>query len=128
MCHQTVCLVARYLEENGIPTMAMASARDIIEAGRPPRALFVDYPLGHTVGPPFDPDTQFRIVSEGIQCLESITTPGEIRDLDVSWPEGDDWRDDASSSEGGDFRSSRDMEPRYQTDEDRLLAEGQAGE
>lgn len=128
MCHQTVCLVARYLEENGIPTIAMASALDIVEAGKPPRALFVDYPLGHTVGPPFDPDTQYQIVRAGIQCLESITTPGEIQRLDVTWPEGDGWREESSSSDGGDFRASRDMEPRYQTDEDRQLAERMAGE
>ncbi len=111
-----MCLVARYLEENGIPTIAMASALDIIEAGKPPRALFVDYPLGHTVGPPFDPDTQYQIVRAGIQCLETLTTPGEIQRLDVTWPEGDGWREEASSSDGGDFRASRDMEPRYQTD------------
>lgn len=127
MCHQTVCLVARHLEANGIPTLIMASALDIIEAGRPPRAVFVDYPLGHTVGPPFDPDTQYRIVREGVQCLASMTTPEEIRHLDLAWPDGDGWREEASSSDGGDFRSPRDMERRYQTDEDRLLAEGAAG-
>jgi hypothetical protein len=108
--------------------MAMASALDIIEAGWPPRALFVDYPLGHTVGPPFDPDTQYRIVREGVQCLASITTPEEIRHLDVAWPEGDTWKEADSNPDDGDFRAPRDMERRYQTEEDRVLAEGAAGE
>ncbi len=106
----------------------MASALDITEAGQPPRAVFIDYPLGHTVGPPFDPETQYRIVREGLSCLESIKTAGDIRHMDFAWPDGDDWREDASSSDGGDFRAPRDNKRRYQTDEDRLLAEGAAGE
>jgi hypothetical protein len=127
VCHQTVCLVARYLEENGIPTISMGSALDILEAGQPPRGLFVDYPLGHTVGPPFEPETQYRIVREGLQCLENITTVGEIRKMDLVWPGDEDWKGAEDRGEGGDFRSPRDLTPRYQTDEDRILAEAVAG-
>ena len=54
MCHQTVCLVARHLEANGIASMCLSSALDIFTAGRPPRATFLDYPLGHNSGKPFD--------------------------------------------------------------------------
>ena len=31
MCHQTVSLIARFLEENGIPTVVMGCAKDIVE-------------------------------------------------------------------------------------------------
>ena len=31
MCHQTVSLVARHLEANGIPTIVMGCAKDIVE-------------------------------------------------------------------------------------------------
>lgn len=127
MCHQTVCLIARHLEAEGIPTIVLGSARDIITAGRPPRGLFIDYPLGHTVGPPFDPETQYQIVREGVECLETIQTAGEIRQMDLVWPKGQAWKEDERTGKGGDFRSPRDLTPRYQTEEDRLLAEAAAG-
>src|SRR3546814_6957411 len=50
VCHQTMALVARHLEAAGLPTLCIVSARDIVEAVDPPRAVFVDYPLGHTAG------------------------------------------------------------------------------
>jgi hypothetical protein len=127
VCHQTVCLIARHLEAEGIPTIVLGSALDIIKAGRPPRGLFIDYPLGHTVGPPFDLDTQYQIVRAGVECLTSIQTAEEIRHMDLVWPKSENWKLDERTGDGGDFRAPRDMTPRYQTDEDRLLAEGAAG-
>lgn len=127
MCHQTVCLVARHLEAEGIPTLCMGSALDILKAGRPPRAAFVDFPLGHTVGPPFDPDRQYRIVREGLMALESIERAEEIRRIELNWPDGESWRAGAADSGGGDTRSPRDLTPRYQTEEDRELAEEKLG-
>ena len=47
-------LVARHLEANGIPTVTFSCARDITEAVRPPRSVFLDYPLGSTCGRPHD--------------------------------------------------------------------------
>jgi D-proline reductase (dithiol) PrdB len=37
-----VGLVARHLEANGIPTVTFSCARDITEAARPPRSVFLD--------------------------------------------------------------------------------------
>ena len=34
------------------PTIILGSARDITQAGRPPRMVFLDYPLGHSAGRP----------------------------------------------------------------------------
>lgn len=118
-----MCLVARHLEAAGIPTLCMGSALDILLAGRPPRAAFVDFPLGHTVGPPFDPDQQYRIVREGLMALESIERPEEIHRIAVRWPDGENWKAGAADSGGGDTRAPRDLTPRYQTEEDRRLAE-----
>ena len=50
MCHQTVGLVSRHIEAAGIPTLSLTSARDITTGANPPRAAFLDYPLGHTSG------------------------------------------------------------------------------
>ena len=58
MCHQTVGLVARSLEANGIPTMIMGAAKDIVEHCGVPRFLFSDFPLGNSAGKPFDVESQ----------------------------------------------------------------------
>jgi hypothetical protein len=106
----------------------MGSALDIIQSGNPPRAAYVDFPLGHTSGPPFDPELQYRVVRDALLALESIEGPGEIRHLDAAWPGEEDWRAEASFGAGSDSRSPRDTETRYQTEEDRVLAESAAAE
>jgi hypothetical protein len=118
-----VCLIARHLEANGIATVCVASALDIIEAGGPPRSVFVDYPLGHTVGRPFDPDNQRAIVRDALAAFEAITTPGGVTHLDYRWSDSDDWKNEAADNSSGDLRAPRDTMPRYQTDADRIAAE-----
>ncbi len=120
-------LVARHLEAIGLPTLCIASAYDIIAAGRPPRAVFVDYPLGHTTGKPFDAEDQLGVVRGALEAWPGIATPGEIVDLGLGWGEDESWRANAASGEGEDQRSPRDETPRYQTEADRRLAEAVAG-
>ena len=84
-------LVARHLEENGIPTVMLASARDITASAFPPRAVFVNYPLGNTAGRPFDPRNQRAIVAQALSVLESATRPGVIVDTPHVWRPDDDW-------------------------------------
>ena len=122
MCHQTVCLVARHLEANGIPTVCLGSGLDILEAGRPPRAAFVDYPLGHSAGKPFDAADQHGIVRAALQCFETITTPGEIRILPNRWDADGAWQQASSRSDGGDTRQPRDETPQFQYEADRAAA------
>jgi hypothetical protein len=120
-----VCLVARHLEANGIPTMCLASALDIIEAGKPPRATFVDYPLGHTSGRPLDEADQLSVVREGLRGLESMTMADRIRHLPNQWGD-DDWRAEGESTEGDDTRQPRDETPQFQyaADRDAAVAAG----
>ena len=122
-----MCLVARHLEAAGIATICLGSALDILQAGNPPRGAFTDFPLGHSAGPPGDAQQQYRIVRDCLRALESISAPGDIRHLDVSWPDGDAWRIEAERGDSDDERSPRDTEPRYQTEQDRHLAEATAG-
>ncbi len=125
MCHQTLCLVARHLEANGIPTLCLGSAIDIFKAGRPPRATFVDYPLGHSSGKPFDAADQLGIVRAALEGLASMNAPGEIQVLGNQW--GDDrWRAEASSTRGQDTRQPRDETPQFQltADRDAAIASG----
>ena len=55
VCHQTISLVARHLEANGISTVVMGCAKDIVEHAAVPRFLFSDFPLGNSAGKPHDP-------------------------------------------------------------------------
>lgn len=122
MCHQTVCLVARHLEAHGIPTLCLGSARDILLAGRPPRASFVDYPLGHSAGKPFDRADQLAIVGAALAGFVSLQEPGGLIEQPVQWDASGAWKREAGSSSGGDTRQPRDETPQFQQAEDRLAA------
>jgi len=122
VCHQSVCLVARHFEENGIATLCFGAALDILRAGRPPRAVFTDYPLGHTMGRPFDRDDQLDILRTGLRALEKIDVPGEIRRLPNRWDASDEWKKTAGRTQGQDTRRPRDGTPQFQFDEDREAA------
>lgn len=123
VCHQTMATLARAIEGQGIPTVMLASAFDIVEAVNPPRALFLDYPLGHTAGRPGDKAEQKAILRRALSALESMPGPG-IQRLEYRWAETDDWKRRLVDAPAEDKRAPRDLTPRYQTDEDRRLAEG----
>ena len=58
VCHQNVGLAARLLEANGIATVVMGCAKDIVEHVGVPRFVFSDFPLGNAAGRPNDPESQ----------------------------------------------------------------------
>ena len=118
-------LIARALEAEGIPTLCMASALSIIEAVRPPRAVFVDFPLGHTSGKPFDTAQQDDLLARALQAFDAITTPGEVLRFDDCWGDdahGDDWKLPVLDPDGDDRTERRDT-PQYQHEADRERAE-----
>jgi hypothetical protein len=100
----------------------MTSALDITRAVNPPRAAFLDYPLGHTAGKPHEPELQREILVQALDAFHSMTTPGSIRVLPFRWSQEDDWKRTAMMD--GDTRTPRYDTPQYQNDEDRLRAEG----
>jgi hypothetical protein len=123
VCHQTVCLIAQELEKSGTPTLILGAALDIMEAGRPPRGVFVDYPLGHSSGRPDDPADQYAIVRAAIAAFDTIIEPGTILRLPRRWDASETWKQAAGASSGGDSRQPRDTSPQYQFADDRLAAE-----
>ncbi len=118
-----MCLIARQLEQLGIATLVVGSALDILRAGQPPRSVFVDYPLGHSVGRPFDADNQRLIVNAALDAFETIRVPGSIIELDCRWSDDDSWQHEASDTSSGDTRAPRDETPQYQCEDDRVAAE-----
>jgi len=97
----------------------MSSALDITAAVKPPRAAFLDYPLGHTTGKPHEPELQRAILVEALEAFTSLTGPGQVRHLPFRWSEDEAWK---RSSMATDTRTARHGTPQYQTDEDRRRA------
>lgn len=86
-------LVARHLESNGIPTVIIGSALDVVEHCGVPRFLFTDFPLGNPCGHPWDKDMQEAIVRHGISLLASATGPRMTVKSPFSWkPSDPEWR------------------------------------
>jgi hypothetical protein len=92
VCHQTVSLVARYLEEQGIPTVVFGCARDIVEHCGVPRFVFTDFPLGNPTGRPFDPASQRHILGLGLELLESATAPRTTVESPCQWSADPAWK------------------------------------
>ena len=76
LCHQSVSLVARALEQTGLPTMTLAVVKDVVEFVRPPRAAFYEGELGSVAGRPNWPEHQRRILDEALRLLEPMDQPG----------------------------------------------------
>ena len=83
LCHQSVGLVARALELDGIPTMTLAVVKDVIESVRPPRVAFYDGQPGTVSGLPNFPEHQRRILDEALRLIEPMDQPG-VRKLVVA--------------------------------------------
>lgn len=124
MCHQSVGLIARALEASGITTTSITSAWSITASANPPRAVFTDFPLGNTSGPPHDRSTQRSIVTSALALAHSATQAGVIEALDHVWSEP--WKDEAR--ELVDHRTPRNDTPQYQEEADRAAAIARHGE
>lgn len=111
-------LIARHLEGLGIPTTSLSSAWSITASANPPRAAFVNHPLGHTAGRPDDPDGQRAIVRAALRLLHRATAPGTIDPVEVDWPTP--WREKARAL--SDKRTERFDTPQYQHPADEMAA------
>ena len=107
----------------------MSSALSITEAVNPPRAVYLDFPLGRTAGKPHDVTLQRRILRDTLAALVSIDAPGTVRRLPYRWADDDAWKDGVMRPEPGgsatDDRIERHPDPQYQCDEDRAEAEAE---
>jgi hypothetical protein len=87
-----VSLVARHLEENGLATVIMGSARDITEECGVARFLFTDFPLGNPCGKPGDVAMQLSIVGMALDMLERAWLPRTTIQTPFHW-DNDEWRE-----------------------------------
>ena len=83
-------LIARHFEENGLPTVLLGSARDIVEHCRVARFYFTDYPLGNPLGRPYDTALQRQNLHRALELFEA-PEPTTI-ESEIPWGGDGSWR------------------------------------
>jgi hypothetical protein len=76
-----VSALGHYLEEQGIPTVAISLVRPQTERTRPPRALWVPFELGRPFGGPGDAAFQQRVIAAALRLLEAPRGPVLLEDF-----------------------------------------------
>ena len=80
-------LVCRLLEERGIATVCITTGRDLTALVRPPRALFVNHPMGNNFGRPGDVAMQRDILRKALAMIHSAEQGGVLVDYPTTWDE-----------------------------------------
>ncbi|HKX30911.1 MAG TPA: hypothetical protein VJ302_24690 [Blastocatellia bacterium] len=75
MCVQTVGLVQAAIERRGIATVSISLLRRVTESIKPPRALFVPFPMGYPLGRAHDPELQHRVIAAALALIERDDVP-----------------------------------------------------
>jgi D-proline reductase (dithiol) PrdB len=75
LCHQTLGIIARAVEQNGIPTMVISVDRRITDKVRPPRTAYYDGEFGTVIGKPNWKQYQLRVLDEAIRWIETLDHP-----------------------------------------------------
>lgn len=58
---------------------------------KPPRAAFINFPLGRQCGKPHDAELQRGVLRDTLNVLKTAEVPGEIVTLPYEWDEPFDW-------------------------------------
>ena len=99
VCHQTTALIARLLEQSGIPSVVMGCAKDIVEHVGVPRLLFSDFPLGNAAGRPRDAQSQAFTLELALRVLESAPAARTTVQSPLRWSASADWKLDYANIE-----------------------------
>jgi len=92
-----VSLAARHLEENGIATVVMGCAKDIVEYCGVPRFLFSDFPLGNAAGRPNDLQSQAFTLDLALRVVEGAPAPRTTVQSPLRWSSDAAWKLDYSN-------------------------------
>ena len=92
-------LAARHLEQNGIATVVMGCAKDIVEYCGVPRFLFSDFPLGNAAGRPRDRQSQKFTMELALRLLEAAPAARTTVQSPLRWSGDSSWKLDYSNIE-----------------------------
>lgn len=102
VCHQTLSLIARYLEAHGISTVLLGCAKDIPEYCGVPRFVFSDFPLGNAAGKPHDKQSQRETMDLALRLLEGAPAARTTVQSAQRWSDDPDWKLDYSNPDRAD--------------------------
>lgn len=117
-------LIARHLEANGVPTVILGSALDVVEHCGVPRFAFVDFPLGNPCGKPWDRTMQTAIVRAAVGLFEGSTAPRTTLRLPHRWSDDEGWRDEYLAVREDDLEALRRKGEERRALRTRLRTEG----
>jgi D-proline reductase (dithiol) PrdB len=80
LCHRSVGLVSRAIEEEGVPTVTLSMEREIAAS----RVAFVPFPYNFPVGEPGERGKHREVVLAALGLLHELREPGEV-DLPFKW-------------------------------------------
>ena len=78
-------VLGHVFEERGLATVAVALVREHVERVRPPRALYVPFPFGYTLGKPQDPECQTRVITAALELLKYPAGPVLVDFDEETW-------------------------------------------
>jgi glycine/betaine/sarcosine/D-proline reductase family selenoprotein B len=97
VCHQSVSLAARHLEQNGVATVVLGCAKDIVEYVGVPRFLFSDFPLGNSAGRPHDTASQAVTLDLALRVMAAAPAARTTVQSPLRWSDDPSWKLDYSN-------------------------------
>ncbi len=76
LCHQTLGLIARGIEQTGISTMMLSVDTGMTDNVRPPRTGYYNGEFGSVAGKPGWREYQLRVLDEALRWTETFDQPG----------------------------------------------------
>ena len=68
-------MLAHFFESFGLSTVLVGFVKEHIEAIKPPRSLWLDFPMGRPLGKPKDPDYQKKIIRAAFDLFNEPSGP-----------------------------------------------------
>jgi hypothetical protein len=97
ICHQSQSLLARFLEEAGIPAVIMGAAKDIVEHCGVPRFVFSDLPLGNAAALPNNLESQDLNFELALGLFKAASGPRTTIHSPLIWSADPSWKLDYSN-------------------------------
>jgi D-proline reductase (dithiol) PrdB len=91
-CHVASGVLARAIERRGVPTTSLTTLRKQAQSLKPPRATFLDFPLGCPGGRPREPEQQRAIVRAALETGAGVRAdaPWQLARLPFQWDDNGD--------------------------------------
>lgn len=83
-------LIGRVIERGGIPTVGVSTMLKYTESSKPPRTLFLKWPMGHAMGEVGFKEQQRLILKRALNLITESTERGLIDKPSYRWRRPED--------------------------------------